>query len=271
MLMQLQLMTIIYFILCILYFVALLVHCVFQTCSRSIEFYKDHSSTDVYLVIPTMEKYAIARAKLHESLVVSGWDMSRILWVFAGELENRIDASVDGSITIRTSRNLYEYIAFLGPLLFPEVHDVLKDNIFLLLHDTSIVYRDFLTNVNTRAEEFGNKKMDVYWLGSGGQCNICMFNMNASKLLTRVYFGLETLDKQRAILMEHEFSDPLSPKNESIQYVQSFVHESLFQYYNGVHDAYNSGLTRTNIYYPSLDMSKWVFMVASTDIHPDAP
>jgi len=196
-------------------------------------------SNNNFIVISTLKSYEEPYNKLRESLRAANVDDSLIITVYANEQENRVEGNI-----IKMRNNLFEYTAFLGIHLanFPQ------NSSFLLLHDTSMVGKNF----KQKWEKFCKQHVgDVLWAEPKGLCNICMFNKRFAEEVHKKFYNTFIMDKRIGIDIELN-RHPESLKK--IRLVQKYHKEK--SVVKGRKIVYSNNVMRVIRYYSSLDLYK---------------
>ena len=210
------------------------------------------------IIIVSHEKYAEARERLLKELL---WPRKNVIVVVNGSSENHQDVLEDGTTILKTTKNLYEYTAFL----VPKILDACQEDAFLLLHDTCTLGPDFYWRAKASFENFCG---GITWMSKTGICNLCIFDRSVTEDATDLFDRLEVLDKNVAICMEHN-EHAASPKRFTGA-KQRFLDVPVVDY--GTEKPYASGLERRVLYFPSLDLKKYFIRVhRSIETHPNVP
>ena len=214
-----------------------------------------------YVVVSTHAAYGEARAKLLDSLDAVGWPRCQTLFV----LNDRADGGgkIPGYETITFASNIYEYSCFMIPTR--------PDGAYLLLHDTCIVGPGFVEKAEAAFRCFRDgDSVDILWCSTSGRCNLCVFGTKASQAAWALWGDMTTLDKVRAVQMEHNRDDPLSLKSLThLNHV--YAREPSRPIGSGT--PYSSRHKRVELHFPYIDVTKhYADMGADmTHGHPQEP
>jgi hypothetical protein len=213
-----------------------------------------------YIVITTHRSYTIALDALLETL--AAWPKERIIIVYSGEPSNTTEIR-NRMTVVKITNNIYEYGGFFVPLLLD-----IPDGTFLLLHDTCKAGPNFAKKAERYFEDFKESSTDVLWFSRTGQCNLCMFNHKVSTAAYGKWSAWSTLDKTKAINMEHDLGHPDGLKSDT---TLSQVFVDCNQQTQGPVTPYVNNAVREALYFPCIDIVKYYFVIHADGVHPQRP
>lgn len=213
-----------------------------------------------YIIISSHAKYGEPRSRLLVSL--KDWPLDRVIVVLNGEPVDEV--YYEKVCTVRMKTNIYEYSSFF----VPDILQASQDAAFMLLQDTSVAGPDFVSRAHAAFRRYRETQCDILWCSSIGQCNVCVFGLQACLCARRLWDGMLTLDKGRAISMEHNATDELSLKGAPLRHVYVEERPEL----RGVETPYASRILRRALYFPFLDLTKYYHTFdGCVTAHPDIP
>jgi len=210
--------------------------------------YSYYTKTPFYVCIVTMKSYSKALEVLLQSLPK---EYNYIL-VYGGQ-ENENYSVLSDHIEVNIKQNIYEYNSWIG------VHTLIKNKVvpdnawFLFIHDTSKFLNDSNTKINNILDTYDNTNLDIVWLSSTGQCNICLIRKNGIEYGYNLYKDINNMTKMDAIKYEHHFDEVLSPKNFKVN--QEFI--QIPTKHMGKRDVYENNNLRDVLLYDSINMEKY--------------
>lgn len=194
------------------------------------------------------------------------WKNKYIL-VYQDEPENAVTVFEDGHIEVKITNNLSDYGNWIGVQMLIDTNVVPRDTWFLFIHDTcKFVSNECATNVKNIINEYNESNVDILWLCSNGQCNICLIRREAIACGHNVYKNITYMTKQETVDYEWKHTDPLSPK--SFQVPQQFI--NIPTVYLGGRYVYNNVNLRQVLLYSAINMEKYFFYPNLRE-HPMAP
>lgn len=221
-----------------------------------------------YVVVASHGQYLEPRQKLVRELLDGGWPADRLVVVLNGEADEGVTTEPDGSLTVRFASNIYEYSAFFVPLAL-RAGGCLADDAdaaFLLLHDTSSAGPRFCELARGAFARYRETGAEILWCSRTGQCNVCVFGAAAAERARQLWGDWTTLDKFRAVHMEHAAESP-SIKAEQLRHVYVDQPSTV----TGIEWPYASGHERTVLYFPFLDLKKFYYNLEKFPLHPNVP
>jgi len=219
-----------------------------------------------YISITTIKKYKIALDNLLSSLPYE-WHNKYIL-VYQDEPENDIKVFEDGHIEVYIENNLSDYGNWVGVYKLLEQGIVPDDSWFLFVHDTCHFLDDNSVNLTYDIiKTHENQDVDIIWLSSSGQCNICLIRKNGIKYGHDIYKDIEYMTKMETVHYEWCHCDRLSPKSFNV------IHRFLdaWPQHCGKRFVYNNTNHRDVLLYKNINMEKYYFHVNQESDHPWMP
>ena len=222
---------------------------------------------DFYVCIPTIRKYNIALEVLLSSLPAQ-WKNKYIVIYQNEEVEEKTYKTFeDGHIEVYIKNNIYEYGTWIGVNLLLEMKIVPDNCWFLFIHDTcKFLGEESATLTHKIIEEHKDSDIDILWLSSNGQCNICLIRKKAIEYGNNIYKDLIVLSKMEAIRAEwsnHSLSPKFFPVNQKfIPVPANHVGRRL---------VYNNTNNRDVLIFTPINMEKYYFFTLKDSDHPQAP
>lgn len=214
------------------------------------------------VVVASHIRYAEALQSALDSLAAQGFPASRTVVVLNGCDADEVTR--DGDLTlVKSTSNIYEYSSFFAPRAL----GASVDDAFFLMHDTSRACAGFAESVQRAFDRFRRDALDILWCSSSGQCNLCVFGLNASEAASRMW-DFKELDKARGVSMEHFSHDPLSIKG--VRTLRQ-AYAAPPSEHRGTVAPYASGHARTAVYFPYVCVLKYYIDLNTTATHPEVP
>jgi hypothetical protein len=179
---------------------------------------------------------------------------NRYIVIYQDEPEDSCVKAPDGHIEVTLQRNIYEYGTWVGVQMAIDNGMVPKDSWFLFLHDTCKFVSNPTHMIDALIITFQHSDMDIIWLCSSGQCNLCMTRKTGVSYGANIYAPLHHISRTQAIEWDHMKRNKYSPKSFPIR--QTYVpYQNVILPKRNVYS--DSDVERNVLYYPSVLMEKY--------------
>jgi hypothetical protein len=221
------------------------------------------NNDDPYISIVTLRKYKDALDHLLESFP-NGFNKYIITYQGEDIESDYYEQKEDGHYEIYCKRNIFEYGAWPALNMLKNDGILKDDDKILMIHDTCKLGEKTLENI--RQLDFNN--YDIFWASDVGQCNLCVVKGKVIEEGSKLFDGMNTLDRGVGISMEWNHSHEKSLKNIKMCNHKFYEKGSEFR---GSKKIY-SDVERNVLYFESLDIEKYyVHVPPDGKGHPTIP
>jgi hypothetical protein len=218
-----------------------------------------------FVSITTIKKYKSALDVLINSLPEL-WKNKYIL-IYQDEPENNYKVFEDGHIEVYIKNNLSDYGNWIGLNILLEENIIPHNSWFLIIHDTCKLFENSADLTYKILKDYDQTDIDIIWLCSTGQCNLCLMREKAIRYGNNIYKEIQYMTKMQTIDYEWNHKNPLSPKSFPLKHLyldQPALHIGKRFVYNNINQ-------RDVLLYKSINMEKYFYFTLKESDHPFSP
>lgn len=228
-----------------------------------------------YIICTVKQKYQLPLNFLLDSMFVnkinmdnvflSSQDTSSIYTNIETINYNRYNTNMK---SVNIPKKLYEYSFFITCKELLDCGIASKTDLFMLMHDTSIVRPQHIKKINYIIDKYINKEnYDIVYGNNTGQHNIGIYNYKSINVGYSLYKKLTVINKEHAINIEHNCCAKEHSIKQQTDKLKIFYPQIPWIESQG-HIVYYSMIKRVVSSLQFFDIEKYYFNVQNGVLHP---